>query len=421
MGARRGRRGGYDVVSDAVAKNAPRYAILVGVVATMSLELFLKDLQRFQVESIEVIYLDVILLDNGCCPITRILDDLAVAGLRVHVMTREEQEHDCKQGGIFGEAFGDVNFDGCRSNATTHSLLQHYLRSYADSQGIHVCRYSRSVVCILDDDNRLTDTVAGEACKATNTISVANCVAAELQVYEEGVGASIKAAIAVCGMMTKRMAAIRTGLARCTLKAVGAPIGMCVLGCGGEGIVFATTDDGSLNAGVAWKVMDKYALRADPAHEELVLTPLVDVPTNSLVRVAGLSRGNGLVLVLERALVFSGLTESGSPPAPSAAALIHLLCECRRCGVVLRNIKLDNFVGDVFIDIGLDIMPFDRAEWEYMAKQLFVCLHWPGRVDLLQLRGSDFSNIPELRGLHEFRAAVAAAEQREDENDSSAF
>ena len=87
----------------------------------------------------------------------------------------------------------------------------------------------------------------------------------------------------------------------------------------------------------------------------------------------------------------------------------------------VANIKLDNFVGDVFIDIGLDIIPFDRAEWEYMAKQLFVCLHWPGRVDLLQLRGSDFSNIPELRGLHEFRAAVAAAEQREDENDSSAF
>jgi hypothetical protein len=194
---------------------------------------------------------------------------------------------------------------------------------------------------------------------------------------------------------------------------------MCVLGCGGEGIVFSAADVlGTVNAGgVAWKVMDRYALRANPTHEEKVLKPLVDVPTDSLVRIIHLSRGNGLVLALKRALVSRGSIESGSPPVPSPAALTRLLRECRHHGVVLRNIKLDNFVGDVFIDIGLDILPFDQAEWEYMAKQLYVCLHWPGRADLLRVRGKNFDHIPELRGLAGFRAAVDAGKHREAEID----
>jgi hypothetical protein len=181
----------FDVVSDTNAEAAPRCAVLVGIIATKSPELLLGDLRRLQQESSEITYMDVILLDNGGCPSARILGDLAAGGLRVHVVTREEQEHDCKQGEIFLDDFADVDFDTSRSIATNRCLLQRYVYNWALFQGMDVSANTQLIVWILDDDKRLVVTVAGEAGDVTHEVPVRNLIAGALQVHEESRKASI--------------------------------------------------------------------------------------------------------------------------------------------------------------------------------------------------------------------------------------
>ena len=108
-------------MSIAAAEAAPRHAILVGIVATNSPEPLLRDLLQLQHESAEVKYLDVVVLDNGGGPSASIINDLATGGLRIHVVTSEEQEQDCTRDGIFGGDYADGDFDGTPSATTTHS------------------------------------------------------------------------------------------------------------------------------------------------------------------------------------------------------------------------------------------------------------------------------------------------------------
>ena len=93
--------------------------------------------------------------------------------------------------------------------------------------------------------------------------------------------------------------------------------------------------------------------------------------------------------------------------------MVELLAECRRHGIVCRNIHPDNLRvvdGRVrLIDYGSDILPLeDEHEFTTMCRRAWLSYRWASRPDLKQLMRSAPSDpeIPQLDGFDRFHEAV---------------
>ena len=96
--------------------------------------------------------------------------------------------------------------------------------------------------------------------------------------------------------------------------------------------------------------------------------------------------------------------------------LIDLLVECRRFGVVCRNLHPDNLRvagGRVrLIDYGADLRPLeDEDGFTAMCRRAWLCWRWAERSDLkaIMRRALDDAGIPELDGFDRFHEAVRRA------------
>ena len=94
-------------------------------------------------------------------------------------------------------------------------------------------------------------------------------------------------------------------------------------------------------------------------------------------------------------------------------SLVELLAECRRHGIVCRNLHPDNLRvagGRVrLIDYGSDIGPLEsEREFDAMCRRAWLCWRWAGRPDLgdVMRRALADPGIPELDGFARFREAV---------------
>ena len=93
--------------------------------------------------------------------------------------------------------------------------------------------------------------------------------------------------------------------------------------------------------------------------------------------------------------------------------MVELLAECRRHGVVCRNLHPDNLRvvdGRVrLIDYGSDIRPLDTEhEFVTMCRRAWLSYRWANRPDLTKImrRALDDVEIPELDGFERFHEAV---------------
>ena len=93
--------------------------------------------------------------------------------------------------------------------------------------------------------------------------------------------------------------------------------------------------------------------------------------------------------------------------------MVELLAECRRHGVVCRNLHPDNLrvvAGRVrLIDYGSDIRPLeDEQEFVTMCRRGWLSYRWAKRPDLtgIMRRALDDTAIPELDGFERFHEAV---------------
>ena len=93
--------------------------------------------------------------------------------------------------------------------------------------------------------------------------------------------------------------------------------------------------------------------------------------------------------------------------------MVELLAECRRHGVVCRNLYPDNLrvvAGRVrLIDYGSDIRPLeDEREFVTMCRRAWLSYRWAKRPDLtgIMRRALDDTGIPELDGFERFHEAV---------------
>ena len=95
------------------------------------------------------------------------------------------------------------------------------------------------------------------------------------------------------------------------------------------------------------------------------------------------------------------------------SGMVELLAECRRHGVVCRNLHPDNLrvvAGRVrLIDYGSDIRPLeDEQEFVTMCRRGWLSYRWAKRPDLtgIMRRALDDTAIPELDGFERFHEAV---------------
>ena len=93
--------------------------------------------------------------------------------------------------------------------------------------------------------------------------------------------------------------------------------------------------------------------------------------------------------------------------------MVELLAECRRYGVVCRNLHPDNLRvvdGRVrLVDYGSDIRPLERErEYTMMCRRAWLSYRWAGRADLkaLMRRALNGDEVPELDGFDRFHEAV---------------
>ena len=94
-------------------------------------------------------------------------------------------------------------------------------------------------------------------------------------------------------------------------------------------------------------------------------------------------------------------------------SLIQLLQECRKVGIVCRNIHPKNLivVGDKvrLIDYGSDIRPYSDDEFEKMCQRAWLTWRWHHLNDLNALMRKVLANpdLPEMTGYQDFRIAIA--------------
>ena len=194
----------------------------------------------------------------------------------------------------------------------------------------------------------------------------------------------------------------RVANARAIAGKLAAPAGpLALLGCGAEGVALS---DGER----VFKVID-YLKSSHAVDAPAFLRTLVGAwsDTRCLYPVLDFRRsGNSTVLVypFEPSIPYGG----GHGPG-----MVDLLAECRRHGVVCRNIHPDNLRvvdGRVrLIDYGSDIRPLkNERDFDAMCRRAWLSYRWANRSDLKDMmrRALNDPRIPEFEGIDGFREAV---------------
>ena len=194
----------------------------------------------------------------------------------------------------------------------------------------------------------------------------------------------------------------RVANAKAVAVRLAAPAGrLAVLGCGAEGV---TLRDGAR----VLKVFD-YWNSSDAASAAAYLRSLAGawVGARCLHPIVDFHEsGHHAVLVypFEASAPYTG----GHGPG-----MVELLAECRRYGVVCRNLHPDNLRvvdGRVrLIDYGCDIRPLEsEREYTVMCRRAWLSYRWAGRLGLKEImrKALNDAGIPELDGFERFQEAV---------------
>ena len=208
--------------------------------------------------------------------------------------------------------------------------------------------------------------------------------------------------------LMRGLEAERVANAKAVAARLATPAGpLTVLGCGAEGVALG---DGTH----VFKVFDYWKpSRGGPASS--FLRSLVGGRTDSrcLYPLLALHEsGHQAVLVYP--------FESSEPYTGGyGPGMVELLAECRRYGVVCRNLHPDNLRvvdGRVrLIDYGSDLIPLEsEREYAMMCRRAWLSFRWAGRADLKAIMRSVLSGAepPELDGFDRFHEAVRRATGR---------
>ena len=202
--------------------------------------------------------------------------------------------------------------------------------------------------------------------------------------------------------LTRGLEAERVANAKAVAARLAAPAGALeVLGCGAEGV--ALTDGTHV-----FKVFD-YWKTLHAGSTAAVLRSLAGAWTDTGCLYPLLDfRESGDHAVLVYPFEASEPYTGGHGPG-----MVELLAECRRRGVVCRNLHPDNLrVVDGrlrLIDYGSDIRPLEcEREYTMMCRRAWLSYRWAGRADLkaTMRRALNGADIPELDGFDRFHEAV---------------
>ncbi len=194
----------------------------------------------------------------------------------------------------------------------------------------------------------------------------------------------------------------RIANARAVAGKLAAPAGpLAVLGCGAEGVALS---DGER----VFKVFDY-----------LKSSHVVDVPAFLRTLVGAWRDTRCLYPVLDfresshRAVLVYPFEPSEPYHGGYGPGMVELLAECRRHGIVCRNIHPDNLrvvEGRVrLIDYGSDLRPLEsERDFDAMCRRAWLSWRWANRPDLKDImrRALNDARIPELEGFDHFHEAV---------------
>lgn len=192
----------------------------------------------------------------------------------------------------------------------------------------------------------------------------------------------------------------RVFLAEAALKRALGTNNLRYLGAGAEGVAFS---DGAR----AFKVIDYWKAR-DRDRAISFLHGLVGRPTGSVC----------LPLVLEFiedggvAILVTPFIDTTPYVGGHGPSLVQLLRDCRRLGIVCRNVHPKNLrvCGEdvLLVDYGSDLREFDEVEFLRMAKRCWLTWRWSHRADLDELmrRSITEDDFPEMHGFERFLATI---------------
>ena len=200
------------------------------------------------------------------------------------------------------------------------------------------------------------------------------------------------------GLTDERVANARAVAAK--LAAPGGPLAL--LGCGAEGVALS---DGER----VFKVFDYWWKSSAVIGAPAFLHTLVGAWSGTRCLYPLLDfRESGHRAVLVYPFEASEPYRGGRGPG-----MVDLLTECRRHGIVCRNIHPDNLRvvdGRVrLIDYGSDIRPLESEhDFDAMCRRAWLSYRWANRPDLkgVMRRALNDARIPELEGFDRFREAV---------------
>ena len=213
--------------------------------------------------------------------------------------------------------------------------------------------------------------------------------------------------------LTHGLEAERVANAKAVAARLAAPAGaLTVLGCGAEGV--ALTDGTHV-----FKVFDYWKTsHAESAAAFLRSLAGAWTDTHSLYPLLEF-RESGHRAVLVYPFEASEPYTGGHGPG-----MVELLAECRRYGVVCRNLHPDNLRvvdGRVrLIDYGSDIRPLEcEREYTMMCRRAWLSYRWAGRADLkaIMRRALNGDESPELDGFGRFHEAVSRCTGRHEPPD----
>lgn len=172
------------------------------------------------------------------------------------------------------------------------------------------------------------------------------------------------------------------------------------LGRGVESVVF--TDDK-----LVYKYFDYWKPR-DPGAQRAFLRGLVGrwPDAKALYPIIGW-REDGMHAVLAYPYEPSTPYAGGHGPG-----FVRLLRECRRYGIVCRNLHPQNLIvtatGLRLVDYGADISPYSEVEWLHMCRRAWLTWRWHRRPDLkhLMMRALTNTALPELDGFERLLTAL---------------
>ena len=202
--------------------------------------------------------------------------------------------------------------------------------------------------------------------------------------------------------LARGLEAERVANAKAVADRLASPAGaLTVLGCGAEGV--ALTDGTHV-----FKVFDYWK----PLHSESAaafLRSLVGAWTDARSLYPLLDfRESGHHAVLVYAFEASEPYTGGHGPG-----MVTLLAECRRYGIVCRNLHPDNLRvvdGRVrLIDYGSDLRRLESEhDYTMMCRRAWLSYRWAGRADLkaIMRRALNGADMPELDGFDRFHEAV---------------